>query len=149
MAKTKTKTMTREQIMALLIRREEAIARRDIRGVAALHSEDCVVESPTAGATTVGRTAVEQIYQAWLTAFPDVVLTTDETLIDGERVVQVATAVGTDIGGFLGAAPTGKPFRLPMVFILTLRNQHIVRSKSVYDFTGLLVQVGNLKAKPV
>ena len=47
----------------------------------------------------------------------------DPPIIDGNRVAQLATAEGTNMGGLMG---------LPRI----------------YDFTGLLVQVGILKAKP-
>ena len=40
--------------------------------------------------------------------------------IDGHRVAQIARVVGTDTGGFMGLPPTGKPFRLPLVFLYTL-----------------------------
>jgi ketosteroid isomerase-like protein len=48
----------------------------------------------------------------------------------------------------MGLPPTGKPFRLPAVFLYELRDGRIVRERRIYDFTGLLVQVGVLKAKP-
>jgi hypothetical protein len=35
------------------------------------------------------------------------------------------------------------------VFLYELRDHHIVRERRIYDFTGLLVQIGVLKAKPV
>jgi len=55
---------------------------------------------------------------------------------------------GNDTGGFLGLAPTGKPFRLPMVMVCALKDGAIVREQRIYDFTGMLIQIGVLKAKP-
>jgi predicted ester cyclase len=52
------------------------------------------------------------------------------------------------MGGLFGLAPTGKTFRLPVVLMYELRGRQIVRERRIYDFTGLLVQVGVLKAKP-
>jgi hypothetical protein len=49
----------------------------------------------------------------------------------------------------MGVPPTGKPFRVPMVLVNTLKNGQIVHERRIYDFTGLLVQIGVLKAKPV
>jgi len=45
-------------------------------------------------------------------------------------------------------APSGKPFRLAAVFLYELGNRQIIREGRLYDFTGLLVQIGVLKAKP-
>ena len=52
------------------------------------------------------------------------------------------------IGDFIGMAPSGKPFRLAAVFLYELGNRQIIRERRLYDFTGLLVQIGVLKAKP-
>ena len=56
---------------------------------------------------------------------------------------------GTDTGGFMGLPATGKPFRLPIVILYTVADGLIVHERRIYDFTGMLVQVGILKAKPV
>jgi predicted ester cyclase len=69
-------------------------------------------------------------------------------IVDGERVAQVATVTGTDTGGFMGLPPTGKKFSLPMVFLFTIRNGLIQHERRMYDFTGLMIQLGVLKAKP-
>jgi predicted ester cyclase len=53
------------------------------------------------------------------------------------------------MGGFMELQPTGKTFRVPVVCLYTLTERHIIRERRIYDFTGLLVQVGILKVKPV
>lgn len=138
--------MTRDDIVALFDRRQDALDRRDPPALARLYADHCVVESPMAG-THQGRAAVEEVYGAWFRAFPDVVFKSEELLIDGDRAAQVGTMVGTDIGGFMGLPPTGRPFRLPIVFLYQLHEQQILHERRIYDFTGLLVQVGVLKAK--
>jgi steroid delta-isomerase-like uncharacterized protein len=140
--------MTRGQIVTLLTSRHEAFERRDLRKLAGLYSEECVLESPMAG-TVAGRAAIEQAFHALFTAFPDLVFTSDEILIDGDRVAQTLTLVGTDIGGFMGLPPTAKRFRTPVVVLSTIKDEHIVAERRIYDFTGLLMQVGVLKARPV
>jgi predicted ester cyclase len=52
------------------------------------------------------------------------------------------------MGGFMGLPPTGKPFRLPIVHFYEFQDGHILPERRIYDFTGLLVQIGVLKAKP-
>jgi predicted ester cyclase len=70
-------------------------------------------------------------------------------VIDGERAVWIGEVHGTDTGGFMGLAATGKPFQLPIVMVCTLKDGVIVREQRIYDFTGMLVQIGLLKAKPL
>jgi steroid delta-isomerase-like uncharacterized protein len=139
--------MTREQITAFFARRQDAFARHDAMALAAAHAEDCLYESPWVGKVN-GRAAIEQVYRHLFAAFPDVVWEGEELLIDGNRTAHVTTVVGTDMGGFMGLPPTGKPFRLPLVFLCTLDEHQIVHERAIYDFTGMLVQIGMLKAKP-
>jgi steroid delta-isomerase-like uncharacterized protein len=139
--------MTREDILAVLDRRQEAFDHRDVRALANLHAEDGVVESLMAG-TVKGRPAIGEVYRAWLAAFPDVVVTADDLLIDGLRAAQSVTHAGTGMGEFMGLPPTGKPFRLSIVNLYEFRDGHILHERRIYDFTGLLVQIGVLKAKP-
>lgn len=140
--------MTREDTLALITRRQKAIQARDAAALGHLYSEGCVVESPTAGGSVAGNRAIAEVYAAWFKGFPDLVTTFEEPLIDGDRVAQVVLSVGTDTGGFLGVPPTGKPFQIPIVFLSTVKDQLIVHEQRVYDFTGMLVQIGVLKAKP-
>jgi steroid delta-isomerase-like uncharacterized protein len=141
--------MTRNQIEALFARREEALRRRDVAAVTALYAADAVVDSPTAGRPVNGRDEIESVTRAWFSAFPDVTFTTTRLIIDGDYAVWVAEVHGTDVGGFLGLAPTSKPFTVPMVVLCTLNDDGIVHEKRIYDFTGMLVQIGVLKARPV
>lgn len=140
--------MSRDDIAALFAQRHAALGRHDAAALADLHSEGCVLESPTAGGAVQGRRAIELVSEAWFTAFPDVVFTPDELLIDNDRVVEVLTATGTDTGGFMGLPPTGKPFQLTMIVLCTVKDSEIVAERRIYDFTGMLVQIGVLKAKP-
>jgi predicted ester cyclase len=141
-------SMSREEILALLERRRAAIRSRDAQALANLYAEDGEVISPFAGGPVTGREAVAKVHEAWFKAFPDAVFTDDPPLIDGERVSQISTGRGTDTGGILGHAPSKKPFVLHVVHFYTMSNGFIAREQRVYDFTGLLVQIGILKAKP-
>lgn len=141
--------MTREEIVALFERIDHARAARDAAALASLHAETCVMESLTAGGSVTGRSAIAQVYDTWFRGFPDLVSTHDDLLIDGHRVAQLSTVTGTDTGGFLGLPPTGKQFRIPMLWLCTVKDNLIAHSRPIYDFTGLLVQIGVLKTKPI
>jgi hypothetical protein len=43
---------------------------------------------------------------------------------------------------------SGKRFQFTAVCVFDLRGRQIARERRIYDFTGLLMQVGVLKAKP-
>ena len=141
--------MTRPEISDLIVRFQDAWDRRDVDALANFHTEDCVVESPVAGGQACGREAIARSYQAFFHAFPDVAIKYDEPLIDGVRVVLITRISGTDRGGFMGLQPTGRSVDFPCVLIYELEKGLIARERRIYDFTGLAVQVGAIKAKPV
>jgi steroid delta-isomerase-like uncharacterized protein len=140
--------MTRDEIVAFFQRREDLYNDFDAAALAADYADDAVIESPIAGVHT-GKLAAEQALRAVFEAFLDRKMRTESLLIDGDLVAQVWAIEGTHIGEFLGLPPTGKPFRHTAVFLYELRNRLIVRERRIYDFTGLLVQIGVMKAKPV
>ena len=139
--------MTRDEIVAFFDRRQEAYDNLDAKALAAGYADDCLVESPMAGVHK-GRAAVEQVFRSVFDAFPDHKTRPDRLVIDGNLVAQTLSLEGTDIGGFMNLPATGKPFRVPAVFLYEFRNRQIVKERRIYDFTGLLVQIGTLKAKP-
>lgn len=139
---------TRDATEATLLRFLAAFRAHDLNAIADLVSPDCVVDS-VAGVGLSGRDGIRHLYGEWFQGFPDLAVHTQETLVEGDRAVAFLTAAGTDSGGFMGLAPTGRSFRLSGVVIIGVVDGQIVRYRSVYDFTGLLVQVGILKAKPV
>jgi steroid delta-isomerase-like uncharacterized protein len=141
--------MTREEITDLFDRWREAANRRDAAAMVQLYAENSVVESPLAGGALTGRAAHAELLTTLFTGIPDVTFTLDELLIDGHRVAQVGTLSGTDTGNFMGLPPTRKPFSLPIVILCTVDGGLIVHEQRIYDFTGLLVQIGVVRAKPV
>jgi steroid delta-isomerase-like uncharacterized protein len=140
--------MTRDEIATLVGSAERAFNQHDVAAVTAPYATDCLVESRIAG-TVHGAAAVAQVWLALFAAFPDVAAVTEDLLIEDDRAVWLVRMSGTDTGGFMGLPPTNKPFTVPVVFMSTLKNGQIVHERRIYDFTGLLIQIGVLKAKPV
>lgn len=139
--------MTREQIVDVLVRWQQAMDQKDLDAYADLYATTVNVTSPIGGSVT-DRDGVRRVLEAFFAAFPDVTMTHETPMVDGTRVALVSSIAGTHTGHFLGIAPSGKPFRFTIVFLLEVRDGRIVRERRVYDFAGLLVQIGALKAKP-
>ena len=139
--------MTRPEILALMERRAAAWDVRDAAALAATHAENGVVISPTGGVLE-GRTEIERVYRVWLKAFPDGVWGPREQLIDGDRIVQIATMAGTHAGDFFGMTASGRRVHVEVALLMSVRDGLVTEERRIYDFTGLLVQVGVLKAKP-
>ena len=139
--------MTRDEIAAMFARRERAFEEMDAEALAADYAEDAVIESPTVG-THHGPVAAAKAFAEIFHAFGDHTRKTESLVIDGNRVAQVLNLEGTNIGGLMGLPPSGKHFRVAAVFFYELRGDKIVRERRIFDVTGMLVQIGVLKARP-
>ena len=139
--------MTRDDVVAVLARRQEAVDRRDWAAFRAVYAEDATLESPLAG-TVQGPDAIVSATDAFFVAFPEAVITAQPPIVDGDRAVVVAEVTGTHVGSIMGLPPSGRAFRLLSTFVFLLRDKRIVEERRIYDFTGMLIQIGVLKAKP-
>jgi len=137
----------REDVAALVVRHADGFRRRDPAALAADHAIDGIVVSPMF-ATVRGRPAIEESYRALFTAFPDWRLTVEETVIDGNKAAAVFRATATHVNEFFGLPGTHKRFEIHGVLFVIAENGLIAHEQRIYDFTGLLIQVGVLRAKP-
>jgi len=138
--------MKRKDMDAILEVWLEAWRRRDAIGLAAA-LRGCELYEHACGHDP-GRTEIEALYRRWFTAFPDMVFEEESRLVDRDRAAVLWLQNGTHIGEFCGLVGTGRSFVLPGAFFMTFRDGRIVSMRSIYDFTGLLIQIGILKAKP-
>ncbi len=76
------------------------------------------------------------------TTFPDVRLTISDLVVEGEKVVVRWFLRGTDLGGFEGHAPTGRPVRLTGITIIRMESETIVEEWNEVDIAGMLRQLG-------
>jgi steroid delta-isomerase-like uncharacterized protein len=140
--------MTREQIEALVKSRDRAWAERSADALAAHYAEDAVVESPTHG-TLKNRAAIRSVFATWLDAFPDVIFTQTDLLVEGDRAAVFFKITGTHMKPFAAIPASGRQVQIDGVLLMRFRDGAIVHEKRYYDSTALLVQIGVLKAKPV
>ena len=139
--------LTRDKILAMFARRQEAFDDLDAAALAADYADDVVIESPMTGRH--GKAEAERNLRAFFDAFMDLKATFEQPIVDGHHVAVIGMCEGTNMGGFMGVPPSGRGFKLRTVMMFELRGDKIVREQRIYDFTGMLIQVGILKAKPV
>lgn len=139
--------MTRSDIEELLEQHKAAFKRRDVEALADNHAPDGTFESPAHGLVH-GRPGILSVYRYWFSAFPDLDLTWDSVIIDGARAAFFWTLTGTTAGPFFGVTKPG--MRVTMVGAADYRfaQGYITTARHVYDFSGVLLQVGVLKARP-
>lgn len=136
-----------DSIQQVLARHHEAYRQRDPKGLAANYAQDAAVSSPMFPHAR-GRAAIEHSFTKLFGVFPDWETTFDEPCIDGTRAMQLCKVRATQKGEFMGLAPTGRRFEFECVLVFDVEDGLIVRERRIYDFTGLLIQLGVLRGKP-
>jgi steroid delta-isomerase-like uncharacterized protein len=140
--------MTREELQGIAERYVQAWERRDPSAVAQFHSSDGIAESPIY-ATLRGRKAIEDASRAFFTSFPDANLAIDAVLIDAPRIAIFTTVNATHVNEFFGMPGTNRRIEFRNARLMETDELGLIKhERRIYDFTGLLVQVGILRAKP-
>ncbi len=75
-------------------------------------------------------------------AFPDVHLTIEDMIAEGDRVMVRMTLRGTHRGTFQGIAPTGKPVTVFALDVVRIENGQMVEHWGGPDLLNLLQQLG-------
>ena len=79
-------------------------------------------------------------------AFPDMTLTIEQQISEGDTVVTRWTARGTHEGELFGIAPTGKRVSVGGVVISRVIDGQLVEDYESYDVHGMMRQLGVLAA---
>ena len=98
------------------------------------------------GIPTTGPDTLKSIVSQLRSAFPDLQVTIDEMVADGDTVVARTTVTGTHRGDFQGIPPTGKRVSWGTLDIAHLRGGQFVSHYGLQDGLGLLQQVGAISA---
>ena len=78
------------------------------------------------------------------TAFPDLTLTVEAVVTDGDMVWGRATARGTHLGPFMGMPPSSRKFAIQVFDMCRFKNGRIVEHWGVPDRFALMAQLGAL-----
>lgn len=140
--------VARDELKAIVERFTETWQRRDPTGLAQHHAPDGVAESPMY-ATLRGRKAIEDAYRAFFTSFPDATIDVENIIVDPPYVVVFTTVTATHQNDFFGLPGTNRHVDFRMSRLMKMNDYGLIEhERRIYDFTGLLVQLGVLRAKP-
>jgi len=103
------------EIRALWKAHSIAEDRRDIAGLIATLTPDCVYEVVPGGARWEGHAGATQFYMELLTAFPDIHFDLQAIVIGPQGVCEEARVTGTHKVKWLDRAPTGQPVEFGVV----------------------------------
>jgi predicted ester cyclase len=83
-----------------------------------------------------------QFLDIYFTAFPDIHMTIEDEVGEGDKVVQRATVHGTHKGNLMGIPPTGKQITMAFMSIVRYADGKWVESRALADLLGMMQQLG-------
>jgi len=79
-------------------------------------------------------------------AFPDLHITIEDLIEEGDKVVEKDTVSGTHLGEYNGLPPTGKSVSYNEIFIMRFANGRIAEIWGVVDIFSQMKQLGMIQA---
>lgn len=112
---------------------------RDISVIDQFFTKDAKIHSPFT--TIKGRQTMHDIVDKWLTAFPDLSITWEEFIAEGDKVMSRWTAQGTHLGGFFDTKPTYRIVTYSGITIYHLEKGKITDYRALVDMHAILSQL--------
>jgi steroid delta-isomerase-like uncharacterized protein len=97
---------------------------------------------------TTGAQALKEVFARLHRIFPDLQVTIDDLIEEGDKVVSRNTVTGTHRGEYMGHPPTGKPVTYNEIFIFRFAGGRIVETWGVVDVFSQMQQLGVIPAGP-
>ena len=89
-----------------------------------------------------GPAAFKEFHAKFSEAFPDIVVTVEDTIAEGDKVAARCTVRGRHSGDTLGFAATHAPMEITGMSIVRIRGGKIVEGWNNFDFMTMYKQLG-------
>jgi steroid delta-isomerase-like uncharacterized protein len=133
-----------DEMTDLVQRLVDAWNSHDVERVMALYAPDYHEEDVGQPGPSRGLDSVRRSVRRYMTAFPDLHLTVDDLLVQGNRASFLWTLSGTHRGGLMNIPPSGRPVRVRGSTLLTVEGGKIARNVRIWDMAGMLRAIGLL-----
>jgi predicted ester cyclase len=119
---------------------EDVATEGDIHLIDTICTEDVVEHSPLGERR--GTEALKEQSEYIHAAFPDVSVTIEDVVAEGDTVAQRLTFRGTHQGEFMGIEPTDNELEIANTLFTRVEDGHIAERWLLIDTLGLLQQLG-------
>jgi steroid delta-isomerase-like uncharacterized protein len=106
---------------------------------------DALVRTPLPTDAT-GAELLKEVFARLLRAYPDLHITVDDLIGEGDKVVMRDTVTGTHQGEYMGIPPTGKSVTYSEIFIARFAGGRIAETWGVVDVFSQMKQLGVIPA---
>jgi steroid delta-isomerase-like uncharacterized protein len=114
-----------------------------------LFANDAVLHDPQNPSISKGPQGAKSTLAIYLRAFPDMKISIEREIADGDYVVQHLLVTGTNTGEFNGMPATGKKTTTIGVMTSKIKDGKVIEAWSLFDSLGLLQQLGVVPAAKV
>ena len=118
------------------------IGQADLSIADELVAEDFVDHNPPGPDIAPGREGLKQVFTEFNSAFPDMTLTVEDQVAEGDKVVSRLRFSGTQQGEFNAMPASGKSVSIGIIDIFRIEEGKIVERWGESDTLGMLVQLG-------
>jgi steroid delta-isomerase-like uncharacterized protein len=96
------------------------------------------------GAPLRGAMAFREFHKKFRSAFPDIVVTVEDTVAEGDKVAARCRVRAVHAGDDLGFAATQRPMEITGMTIVRIKDGKIVEAWNNFDFMSMFRQLGAL-----
>ena len=119
------------------------LSKHDLEGFVEYLADDMIEhEAPPVSDPLPGRAGAKQWFEILFAAFPDLTMTAEDTIVEGDKVVARVRAQGTQRGEFMGMPGSGRPVDVELIDILRVENGKVVEHWGVVDNATMMMQLG-------
>ena len=136
--------MSIEQNKMIARRFYEVFNAGNLDGLGEIVAADVVDHNPAPGQGP-GLAGLQQVLGMFRTGFPDMQVTVEDLVAEGDRVLVRNRAQGTHNGAFLGIPPTGKPVDFAAMDLYRMADGKIVEAWHLEDLLTMMMQVGAMQ----
>jgi predicted ester cyclase len=134
---------------AIIRRFDDAINTVDLKLISKTIDEgfepDVLIRTPLPVQAT-GAQALKQVWAMLLRGLPDLHVTVEDLIAEGDKVVSRNSVTGTHQGEYMGLPPTGKSVTYNEIFIVRFANDRIAETWGVVDVVSQMKQLGMIQA---
>jgi len=94
-----------------------------------------------------GPEVFKTLHRAFLSAYPDLQITVEDIIGEGDRIAARCTVRATHTGDGLGVSPTNQPIEFTGMTIVKINDGKITEAWNEFDFMKMYAQVGALNLK--
>jgi steroid delta-isomerase-like uncharacterized protein len=130
-----------EQNKAVFQKMMSALNSKDLTTLESVVADDFVDNDAMPG-MAADREGMINMMHMFLGAFPDLNITVNQWVAEGDLVVGAMTTSGTQTGEFMGMPPSGKNFSMSEMHMVRVANGKIVEHWGVGDHMSMMQQLG-------